>query len=126
MSKKVAVLVAVVAMVAGYGFMAFAADAPACPAKAAECTGMKATMTGKVEVKTEKVDGKDTKVPYLALSECKADDGKTCCADMKGKAVKLVGAKAADAEKLAGKQVEVKGTCKGGKEVDVASVAEKK
>jgi hypothetical protein len=64
-------------------------------------------------------------VPYLAISDAKADDGKTCCAGMKGKTLKIVGAKAADAGKLEGKQVEVKGTCKAGKEMDAASVAAK-
>jgi hypothetical protein len=66
-------------------------------------------------------------VPYLTLSaDCKVADGKTCCANSKGKTVKVVGAKAGDVEKLAGKEVEIKGTCKGGKEIDVALVAEKK
>lgn len=117
--KKVATLVTIlVAMaVVGYGFTAFAADTKA-------CADVKATVTGKVEVKTEKVAGKDAKVSYINVAEAKGEDGKVI-ADLKGKSLKVIGAKAADAEKLAGKEVEAKGTVKAGKEIDATSIAEK-
>jgi len=86
--------------------------------------GEKATLTGKVEARTEKVDGKDVQLAYLNVSACKSADGKSQC-DMAGKSVKLTGEKAGEAAKLAGKDVEVTGVCKDGKEVEVASVAVK-
>ena len=134
MSKKMlaAVTIAMVLALVGYGTLAYAGEgccaaksgAAACPAaKGAECPkDMKVTMTGTVEVKTEG----NVKTASRKVSEAKADDGKTCCEAMKGKDIKLSGDKAVDAEKLAGKQAEVKGVCKAGKELEVASVTEKK
>jgi len=76
-----------------------------------------ADVSGKVEVKE--------KVCSIKVSEAKGDDGKVI-ADLKGKDLKVTGAKCADVEKLAGKEVEAKGKIKDNKEIDVASVAEKK
>jgi len=117
--NKVAMLVTVLVAIAvvGCAFTAFAADTKA-------CADVKATVTGKVEVKTEKVDGKDAKVAYINVTEAKGEDGKAI-ADLKGKSLKAIGAKAAEVEKHAGKEVEAKGTVKAGKEIDVTSVAEK-
>jgi hypothetical protein len=111
--KKVVTLAAILVAVAiaGYGFNAFAAD-------------VKATVTGKVEVKAEKVDGKDVKVTSIAVAEAKGEDNKAI-ADLKGKVLKVVGAKVADVEKLAGKEVEAKGVVKEAKEMDVTSVVDK-
>jgi len=71
------------------------------------------TATGKVEVKD--------KVVSIKIAEAKGADGKAI-ADLKDKTLKVVGAKLADVEKLAGKEVEVKGIVKGA-DIDVASVA---
>lgn len=92
--------------------------------KGSDMKEMKCTVTGKVEVKIEKVDGKDAKVSYVKVAVAKDDAGKTM-ANMKGMDLKVVGPKAVDAEKLAGKEVEVKGVVKGGKEIVADSVAEK-
>jgi len=70
-----------------------------------------------------KVDCKD-KVCSIKVSEAKGDDGKAIDA-LKGKDLKVIGAKAADVQKLAGKEVLAKGAIKDNKEIDVASVAEK-
>lgn len=61
---------------------------------------------------------------YVKVAVAKDDAGKTM-ANMKGMDLKVVGPKAVDAEKLAGKEVEVKGVVKGGKEIVADSVAEK-
>ena len=152
MSKRMWALAAVALMCAFVGYSAIAygaegccaakSDAGTCPAaksgscpaggscaKSGSCPAggdcaksCAVTATGTVDVKTEG----SAKTASLKVSDAKADDGKTCCAAMKGKEIKLSGEKAAEAEKLAGKQVEVKGTCKAGKELEVASVTEKK
>lgn len=151
MSKRMWALTAITLVCAliGYGAVAYGAegccaakaDAGKCPAGKSAASGCPAakgagcaagggdcakscnvTATGTVAVKTEGT----TKTASLTVSDAKADDGKTCCQAMKGKEIKLSGAKAAEAEKLAGKQVEIKGVCKAGQELEVASVAEKK
>ncbi|MCX5759042.1 MAG: hypothetical protein NTU83_11150 [Candidatus Hydrogenedentes bacterium] len=143
MRKIQVALVSVVLVVVFASVSAFAADGT-CPAKGGTCpaagakdakgccaaTGAAASpaeMSGKVEAKTEKAaDGKEMKSYYLSVSDAKCAAGKEC-PQMKGKTVKLTGAKAAEAEKLAGKQVDVKGTCGSScAEFDVASVTEKK
>jgi hypothetical protein len=91
--------------------------------KGAKCSACpNVTALGAIEVKTEG----NVKTAYLKVSESKTDDGKACCNSMTGKEVKLTGAKTADAEKLVGKQVEVKGACKAGSEINAASITEKK
>jgi hypothetical protein len=80
------------------------------PAYAAD---LAVSATGKVEVKD--------KVASIKITEAKGTDGKPV-AELAGKVLKVIGAKAADVEKLAGKEVEVKGVVKGA-EIDVASVA---
>lgn len=100
--KKVVTLVTIVAVTMAFAGVAFAADGPV-------------TATGKIEVKD--------KVSMLKISEAKGADGKAV-ADLAGKDLKVVGAKAADAEKLGGKEVEAKGTVKGA-EIDVTAIAEK-
>lgn len=103
-----------------------AKDGKACCA-AAKAPAGPAELTGKVEAKTEKgADGKEVTSCYVTVSDAKCAAGKEC-AQMKGKTVKLTGSKAAEAQKLAGKQVAVKGTCGSAcTEFDVASVTEKK
>lgn len=76
-----------------------------------------ADVIGKVEVKD--------KVCSIKVSEAKGDDGKAIDA-LKGKDLKVVGAKCADVEKLAGKEVTAKGAIKDNTSIDVASVAEQK
>ncbi len=76
------------------------------------------TLTGKLEVKD--------KVVSLAVASAKGADGKDLPA-LKGKTLKLTGPKAAEAEKLAGKEVEVKGMLKNNDtEVTAMSVTEAK
>ena len=127
-SKRLVVAVlALTLAVMGFGMAAYAGQAcsagkSASCAKAADCPkDMKVTMTGTIEVKTEG----NAKTAYLKVSEAKCEKGKAC-EGMAGKEIKLGGAKASEAEKLAGKTVEVQGTCKAGKELEVASLAEKK
>jgi hypothetical protein len=72
------------------------------------------TAKGKVEVKE--------KVVSINIVSAKGPDGKAV-ADLAGKTLKVTGAKVADVEKLAGKEVEVKGTVKG-EEIDVTMVIE--
>lgn len=99
--KKIATLAVV--MVFAVALVAYAAD-------------VKVTAVGKVELKD--------KVCSIKIAEAKGEDGKAI-ADLKDKVLKVIGAKCADVEKLAGKDVEVKGIVKG-TDIDVAAVAEKK
>jgi glycine betaine/choline ABC-type transport system substrate-binding protein len=64
------------------------------------------------------------KVVSIKIAEAKGADGKVV-ADLTGKTLKVTGAKVADVEKLAGKEVQVKGTVKG-TDIDVTMVAEVK
>ncbi|MCX5758257.1 MAG: hypothetical protein NTU83_07070 [Candidatus Hydrogenedentes bacterium] len=100
--KKVLTLVTIMAVTLAFAGVAFAADGPV-------------TATGKIEVKD--------KVSSLKVAEAKGADGKAV-ADLAGKDLKCTGAKAADCAKLAGKEVEAKGTVKGA-EIDVTAIAEK-
>ncbi len=129
------VLVMVFASVSAFAADCCAAKAGTCPAAAAkdakgcpvkDAAAGPAEMSGKVEAKTEKgADGKEVTSYYLSVSDAKCAAGKEC--PLKGKTIKLTGPKAAEAEKLAGKQVDVKGTCGSGcADFDVASVTEKK
>ncbi len=95
------VLVLAVAFVAGSAYAA-------APAAAKE---VKASVTGKIEVKMEKVADKEVKVPFVVVAEAKGADGKVI-ADLKGKTLKIVGPKVAEAEKLAGKEAMVAGVVK--------------
>lgn len=80
-----------------------------------------ATVVGKVEVKTVGA----VKTCTIAVASATGADGKAIDA-LKGKALKVVGAKCADVEKLVGKNVEAKGTLKEkDTQIDVATVAEK-
>ena len=76
--------------------------------KGSETKAMKCTVVGKVELRTEKVNEEEVSVPYVKVSEAKGPNEKAM-PHMKGKLVKVVGAKAANAEALAGKEVEVTG-----------------
>jgi len=76
--------------------------------KDSETKAMKCTVVGKVELRTEKVNEEEVSVPYVKVSEAKGPNEKAM-PHMKGKLVKVVGAKAANAEALAGKEVEVTG-----------------
>ena len=96
-----------------FGMILMFAVALVAPAYAAD---LAVTATGKVEVKD--------KVVSIKIAEAKGADGKAV-ADLKDKVLKVTGAKVADVEKLAGKEVEVKGLVKGA-EIDVLAVAEKK
>ncbi len=98
--KKLVTLAVAVALVVAFSGVAMAAD-----------------VTGKVEVKD--------KVVSIKVAEAKGDDGKAIDA-LKGKDLKVAGAKVADVEKLSGKEVEAKGAIKDNTEIDVTSVAEKK
>ncbi|GEM_PF-4647452 len=82
-------------------------------------------VVGKVSVKTEKVGDADVKVPYIVVAEAKAEDGKLVL-DLVGKSLKVTGPKAAEVEKLDGKEVEAKGVVKDEKTIEVQTVAEKK
>jgi len=96
-----------------FGTILMFAVAMVAPAYAADLV---VTAVGKVEVKD--------KVVSIKVAEAKGADGKAV-ADLKDKVLKVTGAKVADVEKLAGKEVEVKGTVKGA-DIDVTAVAEKK
>ena len=85
---------------------------------------MKATVMGKIEVKTEKVANKELKVAYITVAEAKGLDGKAMPA-LHGKTLKVMGTKAMDAEKLAGKEVTVTGMIKGDT-IQATQVMEKK
>ena len=95
------------------GLILIFAVALVAPAYAADLV---VTAKGKVEVKE--------KVVSIKIAEAKGADGKAV-ADLAGKTLKVTGAKVADVEKLAGKEVEVKGTVKGA-DIDVTAVAEVK
>ncbi|MCX5770940.1 MAG: hypothetical protein NTZ09_11800 [Candidatus Hydrogenedentes bacterium] len=84
----------------------------------------KATVMGKLEVKTEKLANKEVKVAYIAVSEAKGADGKIM-SNLSGKTLKVVGAKAMEAEKLAGKEVTLTGMIKGNT-IQATSLMEKK
>lgn len=84
----------------------------------------KATVMGKIEVKTEKMANKEVKVAYITVSEAKGMDGKAM-PSLNGKTLKLTGAKAMPAEKLAGKEATVTGTIKGNT-IQATQVMEKK
>jgi len=84
----------------------------------------KATVMGKIEVKTEKMANKEVKVAYITVSEAKGMDGKAM-SNLVGKTLKVVGAKAMDAEKLAGKEATLTGTIKGNT-IQATQVMEKK
>ena len=84
----------------------------------------KATVMGKIEVKTEKLANKEVKVAYITVSEAKGMDGKAMPA-LNRKTLKVMGAKAMDAEKLAGKEVTLTGTIKGNT-IQATQVMEKK
>ncbi|MBI4558965.1 MAG: hypothetical protein HY706_15390 [Candidatus Hydrogenedentes bacterium] len=104
----------------GYVIAAPGIYAAGSESKGSEMKAMRCTWTGTVSVKAEKVDGKDVKTPYVKVSEAKAEDGMAM--DMtKGMELKIVGAKATDATKLAGKEVEVMGVMA----IDADSVAVK-
>ena len=96
-----------------FGMILMFAVALVAPAYAAD---LLVTATGKVEVKD--------KVVSIKVAEAKGADGKAV-ADLKDKVLKVTGAKVADVEKLAGKEVDVKGVVKGA-DIDVLTVAEKK
>ena len=76
--------------------------------KGSATKAMRCTVVGKVEVRTEKVKEEEVSVPYVKVSEAKGPDDKAM-PHMKGKLVKVVGANAANAKALAGKEVEVTG-----------------
>jgi len=75
-----------------------------------------ATITGKVSVQNN--------VASIAVSEAKDASGKAI-ADLNGKSLKVIGAKAGDVVKLDGKEVTASGTVKNNAEIDVISVKEK-
>lgn len=77
---------------------------------------VKATVCGKVSVQND--------VASIAVSEAKDASGKDIT-DLKGKTLKVVGAKSADVVKLNGKEVTAEGTVKNNAEIDVTSVKEK-
>jgi len=100
--KTFLTLATIAAVALAFTGIAFAADGPV-------------TATGKIAVKD--------KVSSLAVTQATGADGKVQ-ADLAGKTLKIVGAKAAEAEKLAGKTVEVKGTVKGA-DIDASAIGEK-
>jgi len=115
-------VVAVAFSLVACGSMAFAADtaakAPAAKpaeaakpaAKAAPPVGVEAVVKGKVECKAAK-NKRDQEVKRctIAVSEAKGADGKPIDA-LKGKSLRVGGPKAAEAEKFAGKEAEIKGS----------------
>ncbi len=133
--KKLVTVAVVLAVAVALSYGAYAAEAApaakaAAPAAKAAAPAAKPAaakpvmVVGKIEVKTEKVGEKEAKVPYLTVAEAK--EGAKEVAALKGKVLKVVGPKVADAEKLAGKEVEAKGVVKEDKEIDVTLVVEKK
>jgi hypothetical protein len=89
------------------------------PEEAAPEGGTKATVTGKVEVKTAKVAGKDTEVPVIVIDEVRTESGETA-PNARGIAIKVVGPRAANVAKLAGKEVKAEGKVYG--EEDTARI----
>lgn len=76
--------------------------------KVSDNKAMQCMWTGKISVKNETIDGKDVKTPFVLITEAKHADGKIMDM-MKGMELKIIGAKAADALKMVGSDVEVKG-----------------
>jgi len=123
-------VVAIAFSLVACGSMAFAADtaakAPAAKpaatpaakpaeaakpaAKVAPPVGVEAVVKGKVECKSAK-NRRDQEVKRctIAVSEAKGADGKPIDA-LKGKSLRIAGPKAAEAEKFADKEAEIKGS----------------
>lgn len=92
-----------------------------CAGAFAQAGSQTAELTGKVETKTEN----NVKVSYITVSAAKDSAGKAMDT-LKGKTIKLTGAKASDAEKFNGKEAVAKGTLKDeNKSLEVQSVAAK-
>lgn len=107
--------------------LALAITVSAAPAARAEggccskCTkATELTVKGKLETKTETVDGKEQKSTHITVAEATTKDGKSAC-ELKGKTLKLTGAKSADTAGMCGKDVELKGTASG-TELEVAQI----
>jgi DNA/RNA endonuclease YhcR with UshA esterase domain len=103
-----------------------ASETPAAPAAppAEETKVAITTVVGKVAVKTEMVDGKKSKIVSIVVSEANDEEG-AAVADLNAKSLEVTGDKAADVQKLDGKEVEAKGVVTEMKSIEVESVMEK-
>ena len=103
-TRILATTLALAVCMLGIGTHAYAADpVPApMPMKGVE-------ITGKAICKSETKDGKTTKVCSITVFSAKGADGKPI-ADLNGKTLKVTGAKSAEIEKLADKDIVAHGT----------------